>query len=134
MKKLFAPITLFAIMAAFAPQTADAQILRSVTLSKTSLSGTDTSTGTITADDYVRSFTVVATKTGSSPTGKVYFYGSGDGTNYDLLDSLAVANVAGAQYKTFKPALPQVYYKYKIAAYTAGGALTLSAKQLSRSH
>jgi hypothetical protein len=64
--------------------------------------------------------------------GKVYFYGSGDGTNFDLLDSLTVANVAGAQYKTFKPVLPLVYYQYKLYTLSTTGVWTISGKALSR--
>lgn len=132
MKKIIIFLIAATLLVCVTPKHSVAQMNKSVTLSKSSLSGTDTATATITADDYTKSFTVIATKTGSSPTGKVYFYGTGDGTNYDLLDSLTVANVAGAQYKTFKPALPLVYYKYKVSAFTAGGTLTIALKQLER--
>ncbi len=132
MKKLITFLIAATIFAGLAPQKADAQISRSITLSKASLSSTDTSTATITADDYTRSFTVVATKTGGTVAGTVYFYGSGNGTNFDLLDSLVVANTSGAQYKTFKPVIPLVYYQYKITTYSTNGTWTISAKQLTR--
>lgn len=132
MKKLIAAIFLFAITAAFTPTASHAQASKSVSLSKAALSSTDTSTATITADDYTRSFTVVATKTSGTVAGTIYFYASGNGTNFDLLDSLTVANTSGAQYKTFKPAVPLVYYQYKITAFSTSGGWTISAKQLTR--
>lgn len=134
MKKLFATLILIAFTAA-----AHAQISTSVTLSspssgatKTSLSSTDTAQAVITASDYFRSVTVVATKTSSTVAGKAYWYGSGNGTNYDLLDSLTVADVSAAQYKTFHPTLPLYYYKFKIIIYSTSGVWTISSKQLIR--
>lgn len=132
MKKIFAILSLIAIAAFCVPAVTHAQIISTITLSKASLSSTDTSTATITADDYVRSFTVVATKTSGTVAGTIYFYGSGNGTNFDLLDSLTVANTSGAQYKTFKPALPLVYYQYKITTYSTNGGWTIAAKKLTR--
>lgn len=134
MKKLFAAIVLIVITAA-----AHAQIVSSVTLSspssgatKTALSSTDTAQAVITASDYFRSLTVVATKTTGTVAGTAYFYGSGNGTNYDLLDSLTVANTSGAQYKTFKSTFPLSYYKFKVVIYSTNGGWTISAKQLIR--
>jgi hypothetical protein len=132
MKKLFAILVLFAVAALVAPTQTHAQINRTVSLSKATLTSTDTSTATITADDYTRSFTVIVTKTSGTVAGKVYFYGSGDGTNFEKLDSLVLADVSGAQVKTFKPVIPLVYYQYKITDLQTGGTTTISAKQLTR--
>jgi hypothetical protein len=131
-KKIIAFLIAATLLVCITPKKSDAQINKSVTLSKASVSGTDTATATITADDYVKSFTVVATKTSGTVAGKIYFYGSGDGTNYDKLDSLTMADAAGAQFKTFKPLLPLVYYKYKVTALSTGGVWTVALKQLER--
>ena len=133
MKKLFA-LTLLVI----AVSIANAQISSNVTLlstagaSKTSVTNADTATAIITASDYFRSTTVVATKTSGTVAGTIYWYGSGNGTNYDLLDSLVVANTSGAQYKTFKPSLPLNYYKFKVYILSTNGVWTIAAKQLNR--
>jgi hypothetical protein len=131
MKTFFAALMLI-VIALVAAAPSQAQIVKTVTLSKDTLSSADTSIATITAEDYVRSFTVVATKVSGTVAGKAYFYASGDGTNYDLIDSLTVANVSGAQYKTFKPALPLVYYKYRVYTLSTNGVWALRVRQLTR--
>lgn len=107
----------------------DAQIMKDVSplLSKSTLTNTDTSYVIYQPENSTRNIMVRVTKSSGTPGGIVYIYGSVDATNYDLLDSLEITNVA-TQYKYFKytGTLDQLqYYKYKIIFYQTGTAATV---------
>lgn len=58
---------------------------------------------------------VVATKISGTITSKAYLYGSIDGTNYTVTDSVAFANQAGAQSAFFtKSTTPYTRYQIQI--------------------
>jgi hypothetical protein len=96
-------------------------------LTKQTLTNTDTSYIIYQAESSTKNIMVRLTKTSGTPAGKVYLYGTIDETNYDLLDSLTVTNVA-TQYKyfTYAGTLDALqYYKYKIIFYQTGTAVTI---------
>ncbi|NNV57386.1 hypothetical protein [Limnovirga soli] len=136
MKKLFAIALLLSFTLAFSltATTSHAQLIKTVTLSKSSLSSTDTAYVVVSPDASYVSLELKAVKTSGTPAGKGYVYGIfPDGTNSTKLDSLTVTNVATDQTLLF--AIPaRINYKaYKIQFVSSGGVWVPTLYSLRRS-
>ncbi|MEI8142838.1 MAG: hypothetical protein WCG90_08230 [Chitinophagia bacterium] len=138
MKKVFALIAILSMV--FVAQTANAQFQKG-SWSKTSVSGTDTATGTITMPfSTVASFTMTVTRTSGTQAGKVYVYGYNTvvGSRV-LLDSATFSGNTTVAYANFNHVsnsgkftqLP--FYKYQFYLLNTSGAATLDVVGLVRS-
>lgn len=137
MKKLFALIAFAAMV--FVAQTANAQFQKG-SWSKTSVSGADTATGTITMPfSTVASFTMTVTRTSGTQAGKVYVYGYNTVVgSKTLLDSATFAGNTSVAYANFNHVSnPTVFaqlpfYKYQFYLLNTSGAATLDVVGLVR--
>lgn len=129
MKKFLSIIALTAALFAFTNNNAQAQIVRSATVSKATLSNADTAYATLSVSNMVSAEALV-TKVSGTVAGTVYLQGTVDGTNYVNIDSLTLANTA-TQLKVFSTA-PLIYAKYRLQFITSGGSVTPKAYTLAR--
>jgi hypothetical protein len=124
MKKFIALITLALLAFCFVPQVTNAQIRRTITPTKDSISGTDTMYANFTGASTMKSFTVYLTRASGYIRGKIYLMGSVNSSTYDKIDSLTVTNLA-AQNKTFNAGasngyLIYRYYRFQFLSDTSG--------------
>lgn len=136
MKKLFAIALLvsFTLALSLTATTSHAQLIKTVTLSKASLSSTDTAFVVLSPDASFVSLELKAVKTSGTPAGKGYVYGIyPDGTNSTKLDSLTVTNVATDQTLMFTIPTRIIYKSYKIQFVSSGGVWVPTLYTLRRS-
>ncbi len=133
MKKLFSLLLIAIGILCVLPQETDAQIVKQVTLSKASLSSTDTSYINITPDNTYVSVEFHGNKTSGTVAGKIYVLGLAlNGSGYDKLDSLAITNVTTDQWKLY-PFRYKDYKTYQIQFLSTGGIWVPTAFTLRRS-
>ena len=113
-------------MTVFVAHQAKAQIdnavKKQITLTKTSLSGTDTATADILIDNTVVSVELIATKTSGTVAGMVYLWGYDlKGTNKVKVDSLTVTNISGDQWNLITIPERTKYSKYSAQFLSTGG-------------
>lgn len=135
MKKLFSVILSFALVLAVTvlPDHAHAQIVKPVTLSKTTLTNTDTSKATLSVDRSVASIEVKVVKTSGTVAGTVKLQGTFDGINYDDLNTLTLSDQI-LNRKVMAISTPLIYPGYRLIFIASGtNVTTVSAKQLRRS-
>lgn len=121
-------------------ETSEAQFQKG-SWSKTSVSGTDTATGTITMPfSTVASFTMAVTRTSGTQAGKVYVYGYNtvvgskvllDSATFSGNTTVAYANWNHVSNPTVFGQLP--FYKYQFYLLNTSGAATLDVVGLVRS-
>lgn len=99
-----------------------AQISKAVTPTKTPLTlSADTAYAVLPIDNTVISIEMRGVKTSGTVGGKIYLLGlAPDGTNWDKLDSLSIANVSTQQYKIITMA-SKPYIQYKFQYLSTGG-------------
>ncbi len=133
MKNLFYVLLSFSILLlASINETATAQIVKTVTLSKTTLTNTDTARSNISADKTVLSVEVSVVKTSGTVAGTVKLQGSFDAVNFDDLNTLTLADQA-LNRKVMAIPTPLIYPVYRIIFISSGtNVTTVSAKQLRR--
>lgn len=131
-KLLYALLSFSFIFLACINQNASAQIVSSVTLSKTSLANTDTSKATLSVDRSAVSVEVKVNKTSGTIAGTVKLQGTFDNVNYDDLNTLTLADQA-LNRKVMAIPTPLTYPVYRVIFISSGSnATTVSAKQLRR--
>ncbi len=121
MKNLFCLLIFCAVALA-----SHAQIVNTVTLSKTTLTAPDNATGVLYIDKTVQSVEVQLSKTSGTVAGTVTLQGSVDGTNYDVLNTLTLADQA-LNRKTMALPVPLIYAHYKIVFATTGTSVSTVA-------
>lgn len=130
MKKLLTVLITAALL--FTVQ-AKAQIVSTVTPSKTSLSSADTASAVLPISNVVTAVEIGATKTSGTVAGKVYFQGLNlKGDTWTSLDSLTVANSSGYQYKQIAITTPLHYSSYRFYYLSTNGVWVPSAYYLRR--
>ena len=120
-------------------ETAEAQFQKG-SWSKTSVSGTDTATGTIIMPySKVASFTMTVTRTSGTQAGKVYVYGYNTGVGSKvLLDSATFSGNTSVAYANFNAISNSAkfsqlaFYKYQFYLLNTSGAATLDVAGLVR--
>lgn len=120
-------------------ETAEAQFQKG-SWSKTSVSGTDTATGTIVMPfSTVASFTMTITRTSGTQAGKVYVYGYNTAIgSRTLLDSATFSGNTSVAYANFNHVSNSAkfgqlaYYKYQFYLLNTSGAATLDVVGLVR--
>lgn len=136
MKKTLLIAVLFASFAVFTNES-KAQY-QSFSWSKTTLTGADTATGTVSYPfSTVCGIEPTFTRSASTMAGKAYLYGAIQ-NEYVLLDSLTVSTTSvqrggGWNGVTQSKLILPYFYKYKIVYYQTGGTGTVSAVALTRS-
>ena len=130
MKKfLFASLIIAAVATSF---QSHAQIVTAVTLSKATLTNTDTAKSFLAVDKSVVSVEVAVSKTSGTVAGVVKLQGTFDKVNYDDLNTLTLADQA-LNRKMMAVSTPLVYPFYRIIFISSGTNVTaVSAKQLKR--
>ena len=134
MKKLSFVLLSFALVLCLSvTQHAEAQIVKQVTLSKTTLTNTDTSKITLSVDQTVLSVEASVTKTSGTVAGTVKLQGTFDGVNFDDLNTLTLADQA-LNRKVMAIPTPLVYPVYRLIFLSSGTNVTaVKAKVLRRS-
>jgi hypothetical protein len=131
--KNFKLLTLFIVMLSCSAINTNAQIVSTITPTKTSLSSTDTAYSSLPITSVVKSIEIGATKTSGTVGGKVYFLAQTlDGATWEKLDSMSVANSAGLQYKLITTPANLIYKAYKFQYLSTGGVWVPSAYYLRR--
>lgn len=130
MKKILA-LAIVTLSILFVAQHAQAQSLKTFTLSKTTLSATDTGYVVTALDDYTQSIYYKFTKNSGTPTGYFIISGSNDGSNWDALDTLTITG--NGAFKT-KDMGKLIYNSYRVRAITTSTTqnITIAAYYLRR--
>lgn len=133
MKKLFyVLLSLSLVLVSSLHQNANAQIVKSITLSKTTLTAPDTAKATLSVDNTVVSVEVTINKTSGTVAGTAKLQGSYDGTNWDDISSLTLADVT-LNRKVLSLPIPLAHPIYRVIFITSGtNVTTVGCKQLRR--